>query len=168
MIYVNLFFNVSINFNIILFLFNDNLLKWIQMTLIIWGWILRNTFKFNTRDLIWRRMTVQINFYFYKNSFILLGCIWLKDVVNEDAYMWERAIKLYIQFLFRCWFCPWALWIMSISILNLIECTFVNSLYYINCHSYFLYTGIRIGTYSEILRSYKIHRSYKLLWGSQS
>lgn len=30
-----------------------------------------------------------------KNSFILLGCIWLKDVVNEDAYMWERAIKLF-------------------------------------------------------------------------
>lgn len=46
---------------------------------------------------------------------------------------------------------------------SLIECTFVNSLYDINCHSYLLYTGIRIGTYSEILRSYKIHRSYKLL-----
>lgn len=166
MIYVNLFFNVSINFNIILFLFNDNLLKWIQMTLIIWGWILRNTFKFNTWDLIGRRVTVQINFYFYKKQlhfawlYLIKGCCeWRCLYVGKGN---KVIYSISVQML-----------ILPMGSLNyehfnsLIECTFVNSLYDINCHSYFLYTGIRIGTYSEILRSYKIHRSYKLLWGSQ-
>lgn len=118
MIYVNLFFNVSINFNIILFLFNDNLLKWIQMTLIIWGWILRNTFKFNTRDLIWRRMTVQINFYFYKKQLHFAWLYLIKGCCEWRCLYVGKGNKVtYIQFLFRCWFCPWALWIMSISIL---------------------------------------------------
>lgn len=116
MIYVNLFFNVSINFNIILFLFNDNLLKWIQMTLIIWGWILRNTFKFNTRDLIWRRMTVQINFYFYKKQLHFAWLYLIKGCCEWRCLYVGKGNKV-IQFLFRCWFCPWAFWIMGISIL---------------------------------------------------
>lgn len=158
MIYVNLFFNVSINFNIILFLFNDNLLKWIQMTLIILGWMHGNTFKFNTRDLIWRSKNDSSNDFFIsiKNRFFSLGCIWFKDVVNEDAFVWEwmRRDNKVIQFLFRCWFCPHkcpndTFGSNQMGFLNyehfnsVIESTSVNSSCKTNYHSSLLYIRLR-------------------------
>lgn len=102
-----------------------------------------------------------------KNSRFLLGCIWFKDVVNEDAFVWEwmrKGNKLF-NFCSDVDFAQtnvlmtllvqirWAFWISEFEHFNsVIKSTSVNSLYETNCHSFLLY--IRLGTFSKILWSY--------------